>query len=268
MTRHLPDLYDEIKTKLQKELDSSKYVGITTDIWTSLQTKSYCCVTVHYITKDWVLRSALLETFEFDEAHTGVNIRAQLVRVVTVWNIVNKVIGVVTDNASNMVAAVRETSWRHIPCFAHSLNLVVQDSIKADIKLGFVKDKCKDVVSHFHRSIKSADKLRVVQKQISVPEHKLIQDVVTRWNSTYLMFERFNEQFEAITTTLCLMNNNSLCLSSEDKIKISNAITVLKPFLEATENISGDQYISISMILPLKNILQKNVPLANYPTLH
>ena len=257
LTRSIPDLYEEIKGKLQKELDSCKYVAVTTDIWTSLQTKSYCCVTVHYITMDWLIRSALLETFEFDTAHTAVNIRSELLRVASAYNLADKIVCAVTDNASNMVSAIRETSWRHLPCFAHSLNLVVQDSIKEDTELGVVKEKCKDVVSHFHRSVKSADKLRVVQKQISVPEHKLIQEVSTRWNSTYLMFERFNEQFEAITTTLCLMNNNNLCLASEDKTQITNALTVLKPFLEATENISGQEYVSVSMILPLTKFLQK-----------
>ena len=70
----LPELYTDIKAKLQKQLD-------TTDIWTSLQTKSYCCVTAHYITSNWELKSALLETFEFNAEHTAAHIAAELVRV-------------------------------------------------------------------------------------------------------------------------------------------------------------------------------------------
>ena len=124
-----------------------------------------------------------------------------LMRVTTDWNISYKIVCSVTDNASNMISAISKTGWRHLPCFAHSLNLVVQDSIKKDTAVCTLQQQCKDIVSHFHRSVKSAEKLRDVQKQLKVPEHKLVQEVSTRWNSTYLMFERIVEQFEAITTT-------------------------------------------------------------------
>ena len=166
---------------------------------------------------------------------------------------------VVTDNASNMVAAISKTPWRHLPCFAHSLNLVVQDSITRTSDISDLQKQCKDIVSHFHRSAKSTTKLREVQKQLSLPEHKLKQDVVTRWNSTYAMFERIHEQFEAITTTLCLVSQNQLCLTAEDKLLLSCSLEVLKPFLEATENISGDKYVSTPMIIPLIRLLQQSM---------
>ena len=158
-----------------------------------------------------------------------------------------------------MISAISKTGWRHQPCFAHSLNLVVQDSIEKDTAVCTLQQQCKDIVSHFHRSVKSAEKLRNVQKQLKVPEHKLVQEVSTRWNSTYLMFERIVEQFEAITTTLCLLGQNHLCLKNEDKEYISGCLKVLKPFLEATKNISVDKYVSISMIIPLVKLLQQNV---------
>ena len=109
------------------ELATVEHVAITTDIWTSLQTKAYCCMTIHYISKDWELKTSVIETFEFPEAHTGDNIASELQRVTTDWQITDKVVCVVTDNASNMVSAIGKTAWRHLPCFAHSLNLVVQD---------------------------------------------------------------------------------------------------------------------------------------------
>lgn len=99
--------------------------------------------------------------------------------------------------------------------------------------------------------------LREVQHQLSLPEHKLVQEVQTRWNSTYLMLERFHEQFEAITTTLCLLGHNDICLAVEEKQKINNALSHLKPFLEATKDISGQEYISSSLIIPLTKLLQQ-----------
>jgi len=88
---------------------------------------------------------------------------------------------------------------------------------------------CKDVVSHFQRSVKSSDKLKEVQDQLSLPQHKFIQDVLTYWNSTYLMLERFHEQFETVAT-LYLAGQNDLCLSPHERTTIETALKALKPF--------------------------------------
>lgn len=44
----------------------------------------------------------------------------------------NKVDTLVTDNAANAVATVQLNGWKHISCFAHTLNFVMQDSLAAD----------------------------------------------------------------------------------------------------------------------------------------
>ena len=253
----LPDKYQKVKEEVRKELDATVNLALTTDIWTSRQTQSYCCVTVHYITDTWCLKSAVLETFEFNCDHTADNIASKLHTVATSWGIDEKVVCVVTDNASNMVSGISKTGWRHLPCFAHTLNLIVQDSIKKNSELSEIQNKYKEVVSHFHRSVKSSDKLKEVQQQLSLPEQKLIQEVPTRWNSTYLMLERFHQQFEAITTALCLLGQNQLCLAADEKEKIKSVLTYLKPFLDATEDISGETYVSVSMIIPLTKLLQQ-----------
>ena len=124
MQNILPEKYQCIKQKVKKELDES------TDIWTSRQTQSYCRVTVQFITDTWHLKSAALETFEFNCDHTAENITLKLNTVATKWGLNNKVVCVVTDNASNMLSAISQTGWRYLPWFAHTSNLIVQDSIK------------------------------------------------------------------------------------------------------------------------------------------
>ena len=161
---HLQDIYKSVKIKLQAQLNSVSHIALTTDIWTSRQTLSYCCVTAHFLTTDWELKSTVLETFEFSTEHTGDHIAQELLRVTSDWNVTDKIVCVVTDNASNMVLAISgKTPWRHLPCFAHSLNLVVQDSITGTEDIHAVQQRCKNIVSHFHRSGKSLAKLREVQ---------------------------------------------------------------------------------------------------------
>ena len=66
-------------------------------------------MTVHFVTDEWKLLSAILETFEFNTDHTANNIAANLKRVANSWGIDNKVFCSVIDNVSNMAAAINQT---------------------------------------------------------------------------------------------------------------------------------------------------------------
>lgn len=64
-----------------------------------------------------------------------------------------------TTQGYNIVAAVRLNGWKHMPCFAHTLNLIVQDSINGDSQLTGIQKKCCNIVSYFYRSSKATNKL-------------------------------------------------------------------------------------------------------------
>lgn len=100
--------------------------------------------------------------------------------------ILEKVLAVTSDNAANIKAAIRLLKWKQIPCFAHTLNLIVQSALK-EIKA--TQSKVKAIVEHFKRSPLATQRLKAMQNQLDDKEVKLKQDVVTRWNSTYTMFQ-------------------------------------------------------------------------------
>ena len=156
-----------------------------------------------------------------------------------------------------MIAGIRLNGWKHLPCFAHTLNLVVQDSIKADVQISSIKEKCKKIVSYFHHSSKATERLTSVLTRQNMESKKLIQEVETRWNSTYYMLERMIELHEPATTTLCLLNRNDLCLSDQGIDVMKEAVKVLKPFEAATREMSADTYISVSKVIPLARSLQR-----------
>ena len=85
-----------------------------------------------------------------------------------------------TDNAANISAAIKLLNIRPLPCFAHTLNLVVQKAIRNIDDVLKVKEKVKQIVSFFHHSVKASDKLTQLQEQHNQIEKKLIQDVETR----------------------------------------------------------------------------------------
>ena len=49
-------------------------------------------------------------------------------------------------------------------------------------------------MGHFKRSTLAYDKLRQIQQQLDISEHKLKQDELTRWNSTLYMLQSVVEQ--------------------------------------------------------------------------
>ena len=147
--------------------------------------------------------------------HTGDNIAAELLRVANDWGIASKVTCVVTDSASNMKAAIRTTGWKHLPCIAHTLNLIVQECIDQDSALSTLRQKARSIVTFFKQSTKAKDKLAEIQMQTNGTEKKLIRDV-TRWNSSFYMFEQLAEIYQEVNSTLCCMDKPDLCLAQSD----------------------------------------------------
>ena len=71
----------------------------------------------------------------------------------------------------------------------HTLQLVVNKAVLKQEGVVNIIKKCRALVAHFHRSTLASIELK--QMSISKLEggRKLILDVVTRWNSTYLMLQ-------------------------------------------------------------------------------
>ena len=106
---------------------------MSADGWTSRAGESFYAVTAHYIVENndgMVLDSDVLGCVSFIERHIGKNIAKKIKDIIAEWQIVDKKIVIVSDNAANMKAAVRVGEWRHWGCFVHSLNLITQAGIK------------------------------------------------------------------------------------------------------------------------------------------
>lgn len=96
-----------------------------------------------------------------------------------------------TDNANNMKAASRDFlgNGNHIPCFAHMINLLVDDTVKEISSFTNILDKVKRIVMHFKHSTSLMDQLRKAQADEGIPEgcvKILQQNVDTRWNSWFI----------------------------------------------------------------------------------
>lgn len=121
----VPIYYNKATKKLQDRLDSCPSMAITTDIWTSKGGHDYISITSHFIDTNFERNHLVLEVIGFEGPnHTAKSIANNLNESFLKWNIQAKISAIVSDNAANMKAAMRELSIAHIGCAAHSLQLV------------------------------------------------------------------------------------------------------------------------------------------------
>ncbi|XP_040355304.1 zinc finger BED domain-containing protein 6-like [Ixodes scapularis] len=218
-------------------------------MWTSCTTDSYVTVTCHFV-QETVLRSAVLSTAVFHGAHTAENVAQAITGVAEEWGIREAIVALVTDNDKRMILASRLLNIEHLPCFAHTLNLTIQDGLKSGDELNDVLLKCKNIVRHVRSSSITTTKLQEEQERSGkVPALKLTQETETRWNSVLYMLKRILEVGEALTFTLTKLPQAPSPLS-EDIMLIEDVVQILDPFEEATKLLSGDQYTTVSLIVP------------------
>jgi hypothetical protein len=191
----VPDLYQETRESVIHELKQAQYVSVTTDGWTSRATESYITITAHYLV-DGQLRSKVLQTRQLLDAHNAENIADVMKSVMDEWKIAKPsiTIPITTDNAQNVVKSVQIVGfWPHIICFAHCLNLATQKGLDIHV-VSRLLGRVKRIVTFFHASSTATKVLSDKQCALDLPKHKLVQDVKTRWNSSYDMLERYLEQ--------------------------------------------------------------------------
>jgi hypothetical protein len=166
VTRALDKKNKEIEENLKSDLKSCKDVCITVthDGWTSCNTESYSCVTAHFITVNWQLVSADLQTKKVHGSHTVENIADALKEVKEQWSLPEII--AVTDNAANEKKAFGILQWIRFGCYGHRINLVVKNALNApkEIVNVIAKVQGRKLVTFFHQSSSANDMLKVKQK--------------------------------------------------------------------------------------------------------
>lgn len=106
----------------------------------------------------------------------------------------------------------------------------------------------------FYHSSQATHKLEGVQAQLKLLMHKLKIECVTRWNSTYHMLARLVERKDAISLILSpteIVPN----LLPHEWLTAAEYVKTQQTVEEATELIFGSRYPSLSMVIPVLNLL-------------
>ena len=170
---------------------------------------------------------------------------------------------ILRDNAYNVAAAFNEDSgFQSTGCLIHSLQLVIKKEVIEFPAIKDALDKARKICGHANKSNVFCAEIRRQQNIQGMEEKVLIQDVVTRWNSTFDMGERFLELKPVIISSIAILDTDLVPLSKENWNYLQKAIEVLKVFKEATlalssKNASISQAIFIVTVImtKLKNSL-------------
>ena len=140
--------------------------------------------------EDFSQQCLVLNAKPYGERHDTANIARVLLTMINEYEIPShKIHCIVADNAPVMKAAVETTRYSYLGCFAHQVQLLINKTVFIQAGVKTLNSKMHKLSGHFHSSSFATAKLKEIQKEFKVPRHRLLQDVITRWNSTLYMFK-------------------------------------------------------------------------------
>ncbi|XP_078695029.1 E3 SUMO-protein ligase ZBED1-like [Branchiostoma floridae x Branchiostoma belcheri] len=255
--RLIPAMYDAALTTLKQELATADHVSLTGDGWTSRVADHYMTITVHYL-KDWQLQCKVLQTLKGEVRQTGENITVEIDECLKDFQLEGKVRAMTTDNARAMINATSMSGTGiSLGCFAHILNLAAQKMLSArgvPALLGIIRP----VITYFRKSYMGKIVLKEKQEALGLPCNSLILDCKTRWNSTYLMVERFVRQYPAIVSATLddrIKKKDEFKklqkASDDDMGKMETFMQVAELLYKMTTAMSSEQKPTAGMVLPM-----------------
>ena len=245
-------------------VDNPDQISLVLDGWSQFH-HGYIGINVHYIDGNWERKKVNLGCKKFDESHTGEALATFTADITQEWNIYDKIYVPVTDSAANMIKMFKHLPvwWDRADCGNHTLQCVIKDEIFSMPTVENLTGKCRDVAKYSNKSVLLSQALIEAQVEVSPdsPGLYLVQDVSTRWNSTFMMLERFFKLKDAINKVLEMPK-------WEDKVQIkfynsdwelmAKLVKVLRGFKEATEMLSSSE-ASISQIIPIVTIIKESL---------
>jgi len=250
-------------------------ICLTSDVWTAITSEGYICLTAHFVDENWKLTSEILNFCRMKPPHTGVELESVIFYCLKQWGIDKKIFSLTLDNASanNILQDILKSHLRvhrnllcdgeffRVRCCAHTFNLIVQDGLKVVEKaLHSIRESVKYVKSSDGRTLKFKECVSDVGINMSIG---LRLDVITRWNSTYLMLESAIKYRKAFEILKVVDRNYKSCPSSEEWDRGEKMCQFLEPFYEITNMMFGSSYPTSNLyfmqIWKIQFIIEENL---------
>ncbi|KAK2634742.1 hypothetical protein Ddye_029534 [Dipteronia dyeriana] len=237
-------------------------ICLTSDLWTSINTDGFLCLTAHFLDGNWILQKKVLNFCIMLPPHDGVSLAHKIYTLLCEWGIEKKIFSITLDNASSnksfvdilktqlnlKKALISDGDFLHIRCYAHIVNLIVQDGLK---EIDDVVLKIRDCIRYIRGSQVRKKTFLGCCKQVSLESKMgLKQDVPTRWNSTFLMLQSAIYYRHAWCSLELSDNNFKHCPSPSEWEKVQKIFIFLQYFYDLTRVFSGTKYPTSNLFFP------------------
>lgn len=140
------------------------------DHWTSVANQTFLGINC-FIADNGKLKTYTLGIYHCTESKTAENIAEHVRTILHQWNIQGKVHHMISDNAANIVKAVKLVPLIHLPCMAHTFQLAINNGLaKAGIETTLAK--CRKIVGHYkHSSLRLMELKRIINEPADDNQH-------------------------------------------------------------------------------------------------
>ncbi|KAG0152658.1 hypothetical protein PDIDSM_2463 [Penicillium digitatum] len=292
--RHLDITIQNNQKGILQRLPEGCRLSIALDCWTSPFQQAFMAITGYFIDHNWDYCEILLGFEPLHGSHTGENLSKTVTQILTEHGISDRVLSVTTDNATNnntLMQSVQDhlqsqhssdLSIFRVPCIAHVIQLSLNEllgKLKAvpsnkEIELEWSEEKTHSFQNKRNTSgsiqiTYTLKKIRGLAVFINAspqrreafialqPEPALIpiQDVRTRWNSTFLMLNRA-KKLQPFYDQYCTDHQYLYFkLDQEEWRQVEYLLLLTKPFFDFTMMLSKTKDITAHNIYSIYNKL-------------
>ncbi|KAJ5337448.1 uncharacterized protein N7506_005470 [Penicillium brevicompactum] len=221
MRSRLRGYVKEQQQSILKQLPPSVKLSLALYCWKSPFGQAFMAVTGYFLDQHWEYREILLGFEPLSGSHSGVNLSEVVLKLLQQHEITDRVLAVTTDNATNnktMISSIQESLQ----------SLELNDS--------------STIVRNLAIYINASPQRRESFYNLQTEEPKLvpIQDVRTRWNSTFLMLLmlRRAKRLQSTFDEFCSQYDQDHFALNQEEWRQIEYLWITQPFFKFTTLLS------------------------------
>ena len=295
MRRRVLQENEKMKLNLKEYLLNVKRVSFTVDDWTSVASKSFYGITIHFIDSNWILQSLTLDFVGSHGKHSGEDIANLFYQTLEIYNLTQKIQGITMDNAASNTTFILklgeilqgkgitfDSENQHFRCFAHIINLGVQDALKilnievsenwsdsdnsasSEDEDSLVETNSVVKIRKLFKKFKQSEQLQIKLKNCcdttNIKYFKPNIDVKTRWNSSYDMLKTAIGLKPALNILCQNVEKVQNYQVSENEWTILEQVSeYLKHFKHVSVLLCGENYPTLPIVVLSFNMLMDKI---------
>uniref|UniRef100_A0A6V7QWJ6 BED-type domain-containing protein n=1 Tax=Ananas comosus var. bracteatus TaxID=296719 RepID=A0A6V7QWJ6_ANACO len=216
-------------------------ISLTVGLWMTNQTLGYISLAGQFIDTDWKLHRRMLNFMLVSSPHSE-NALSEAIGVSLLdWNMKDRLFTITLDNdcsshdiysanlrdhLSNKNALMLKGQLFVVRCYAHLLNVVAHDVIAS---IHGIIYNIRESIKFVKASLAREERFAEIALQREIPSSKTLSlDIMTQWNTTYLMLLAASEYKQVFTDLETCDDNYNEAPSPDDWKKVEVVCVFLK----------------------------------------